>query len=109
MKGAFIPPPAVAKAAKEGLLLRKKFGRGGTAVGLARGRQLSQRKAVSYDVIKRMYSYFSRHAVDKHGKNFFNRDKPSNGYIAWQLWGGDAGAEWAHSIRRANHPRHKTF
>lgn len=95
----FVPPPKVAAAAKEGLMLRKRFGRGGTEVGLARGRQLSARKAVSYDVIKRMYSYFSRHAVDKQGKNFFNPVKPSNGYIAWQLWGGDAGAEWAYKIR----------
>lgn len=47
-----------------------------------------------------MTSYFARHKVDKSGKDFNNKDKPSNGYIAWLLWGGDAGKEWAESIKK---------
>jgi hypothetical protein len=90
----------VAAEAKRGLELRKKFGRGATAVGLARGRQLAARRPVSADVIKRMYSYFARHFVDKQGKNFDNPIRPSNGKIAWLLWGGDSGARWAHDIRK---------
>ena len=96
---SFKPPADVAKAAKEGLALRSEFHRGGTAVGIARGKQLSRRDPVSPEVVKRMYSYFARHEVDKKGKNWANKDKPSNGRIAWLLWGGDPGRKWATKLR----------
>ena len=89
------PPAAVAEAAKKGLDLRETFGRGGTMVGVARARDLQNRRAVSDDVVRRMVSYFARHTVDKRGKNFGDNDNPSAGYIAWLLWGGDAGRDWA--------------
>jgi len=44
-----------------------------------------------------MYSYFSRHEVDKKGKDWNNSERPSNGKIAWLLWGGDSGYAWARS------------
>ena len=94
----FKPPTLVALQAKRGLVLRAKFGHGGTSVGIARARDLKNRRVLSPRTITRMYSYFSRHFVDKQGKNFFNKEKPSKGYIAWQLWGGDAGAAWCHKI-----------
>lgn len=97
----FTPPKEVAKAAEKGLAFRSAFHRGGTAVGIARGRQLSNRETVSPDTIKRMYSYFARHEVDKKGKNFGNEERPSNGYIAWLLWGGDPGRQWATKLRNA--------
>lgn len=86
----------MAREAEEGLRLRKKFGRGGTMVGVARARDLKNRRRLSPRTIGRMYSYFARHYVDKQGKNFGNELKPSNGKIAWLLWGGDPGASWAH-------------
>ncbi len=92
---SFIPPEDVAYQAEMGLYLRRKFGRGGTPVGIARGRDLKNRRPCSMRTIKRMCSFFARHAVDKRGKNFFNAEKPSNGFIAWLLWGGDKGWEWA--------------
>lgn len=95
----FIPPVAVAKAAAEGLRLRAQFRRGGTAVGLARAEQLSHRQKVSVQDIRRIYAYFARHEVDKRGKDFDNMHRPSNGRIAWLLWGGDAGKVWATKIR----------
>jgi hypothetical protein len=48
-----------------------------------------------------MYSFFSRHEVDKKGKDFNNSERPSNGKIAWLLWGGDSGFAWATSKRNA--------
>ena len=44
-----------------------------------------------------MYSFFSRHEVDKQAEGFKPGEKgfPSNGRIAWALWGGDAGFSWA--------------
>lgn len=89
-----VPPAAVAKAAEKGLKLREKFGRGGTEIGVSRARDLKNRAHLSDDVVKRMASYFARHNVDKRAKNFGDDDNPSAGYVAWLLWGGDAGKDW---------------
>ncbi len=62
------PTETMANNAKRGLELRKEYGRGGTSVGVARARDLSNRKNLSPDTVRRMYQYFSRHEVDKQGK-----------------------------------------
>ncbi|MBU0767358.1 hypothetical protein KKF55_06325 [Patescibacteria group bacterium] len=85
----------VAGYANEGLRLRRIFKRGGTSIGIARARDLKNRRNLSPSTIKRMVSFFARHEVDKRGKNFGNPEKPSNGFIAWMLWGGDPGKKWA--------------
>jgi hypothetical protein len=95
------PTESMANNAKRGLELRRKFGRGGTAVGVARARDLSNRTELSPDTVLRMYSFFSRHEVDKKGKDWDNTERPSNGKIAWLLWGGDSGYSWATSKRNA--------
>ena len=95
------PTESMANNAKRGLELRRKFGRGGTAVGVARARDLANRAELSPDTVLRMYSFFSRHEVDKQGKDFNNSERPSNGKIAWLLWGGDSGFAWAKSKRNA--------
>ena len=92
----FTPTMRMAAAARRGLKLREKFGRGGTEVGVARANQLAHRKPVSTDDIKAMKSYFARHAVDKDTKthNWGSDTDPSAGWIAWLLWGGDEGKNW---------------
>jgi hypothetical protein len=96
------PPATVAAAARRGLELRAEYGRGGTAVGVARARDLSNRRTLTVETAKRMVAYFERHEVDleapaaKRG----HPDYPSAGYIAWLLWGGDAGRTWARKIVR---------
>jgi hypothetical protein len=89
------PPKAVADAAKKGLDLHSEFNRGGTPVGWARARDLKNCRSFSKQTLKRMRSYFARHEVDKQAENFGNDDDPSAGYIAWLLWGGDEGRDWA--------------
>ncbi len=54
----FSPPDGVRAAAKRGLELRSKFNRGGTAVGIARARDLSNGKNMSPQTIRRMNSFF---------------------------------------------------
>lgn len=88
------PPAAVAKAAAQGLKLREEHNRGGTEVGRRRARQLENREPVSDRDIKSIYSYFARHTVDKQGKGWADADRPSAGYIAWLLWGGEPGKAW---------------
>ncbi|MCS3810307.1 DNA-binding protein [Xanthomonas sp. 4461] len=90
-----VPPRNVANAAARGLRLRELHGRGGTAIGVARARDLSAQKTLSTQTIRRMHAYFARHSVDKNGKGWADRSAPSAGYIAWLLWGGDAGQRWA--------------
>ena len=95
------PTESMASNARRGLELRRKFGRGGTAVGVARARDLANRKELSPETVARMYSFFSRHEVDKKGKDWNNSERPSNGKIAWLLWGGDSGYAWSRSKWKA--------
>jgi hypothetical protein len=97
----FRPPDAVAAAADKGLKLRQEFRRGGTTIGIARARDLKHQKSLSEKTVKRMVSYFARHNVDKRSENFGKDDDPSAGYIAWLLWGGDAGRDWAGELKKA--------
>jgi hypothetical protein len=94
------PPADVARAARRGLELRAEqppSNRAGTPVGLARASQLANRRPVSLETLRRMRSYFARHAVDKEGDGW-GRD--SKGYQAWLMWGGDPGRAWANRILR---------
>lgn len=98
---ANIPTEGMVAEAKRGLAWRKEFKRGGTAVGVARARDIANRKNLSDETVLRMHSYFSRHEVDKQAEGFNRGEKgyPSAGRIAWALWGGDAGQIWARAKR----------
>ena len=94
----FTPPQGVVEAAKRGLEIRQEkpaSQRGGTAVGVARARDLSNGKAVSPETARRMKAFFDRHEVDKKGSTW---DEQGKGWQAWQLWGGDAGYAWAKKL-----------
>lgn len=93
----FKPTSSMAEEAQRGLDWRKEFNRGGTAVGVARANQLTNRENLSPSTVKRMYSFFSRHEVDKQGQGYKPSQEgyPSAGRIAWALWGGDAGFSWS--------------
>lgn len=66
---------------------------------MRRAHQLANRSPVSEKDIKSMYSYFARHAVDKRGKDWANAARPSAGYIAWLLWGGEPAKVWVGSLQ----------
>ena len=95
-----IPNAGMKAEAKKGLEWREEFGRGGTRVGAIRARQIVAGENLSDDTIKRMYSFFSRHEVDKEAEGFSAGEDgyPSNGRIAWALWGGDAGYSWSRRL-----------
>ena len=96
----FSPPKGVRKEAEHGLKLRREYGRGGTAIGIARARDLSNGTALSPSTLKRMKAFFDRHQSDKSAPGFDRGDKewPSNGVIASKLWGHDAGYAWAKKV-----------
>lgn len=91
------PTDGMVSEARKGLDWRKEFGRGGTEVGIARARDIANRKDLPIETINRMKSFFARHEVDKKAEGFRPGEKgyPSNGRIAWALWGGDAGKSFA--------------
>ena len=96
----FTPPQGVRDEAQKGLDWRSEFGRGGTAVGIARARDLSNGATISPDTARRMKAYFDRHEVDKQGGGWSPGEDgfPSNGRIAWALWGSDPGYAWSRKL-----------
>ena len=96
----YAPTDGMVAEARRGLEWRAAYGRGGTEVGVARARDIVNRRRLSRTTIGRMASYFARHEVDKQGEGFSPGEPgyPSAGRIAWALWGGDAGKTFANAI-----------
>lgn len=91
----------MASAAKRALKWKSEGKPGGTLVGLARANQLKDREPLSASTVLRMYSFFSRHEVDKRATGFNSGEEgfPSKGRVAWDLWGGDGGYSWSRAKR----------
>lgn len=99
-KEGYKPTSGMQSAARRAIKLKEqgKAKGAGTAVGWTRAGQLARGETLSLSTVKRMYSYFSRHEVDKKGKDWDNSENPSNGKIMWLAWGGDAGFSWSRKI-----------
>jgi predicted transcriptional regulator len=93
------PTDAMAAAARRGLEWRQEYNRGGTAVGVARARDIANKKTLSPSTVRRMKSFFARHEVDKQATGWSSGEDgfPSAGRIAWELWGGEPGKSWANA------------
>lgn len=91
------PSGGMKAAAKRALAWKEQGHAGGTAVGLNRAHQIVSGENLSDSTVKRMFSFFSRHEVDKKAKGFSAGEEgyPSPGRVAWDLWGGDAGFSWS--------------
>jgi HK97 family phage portal protein len=94
------PNQSMREEAERGLEWRAEYGRGGTAVGVARARDIKNGRSLSLETVKRMRSYFARHAIDRDAEGWRPGESgyPSAGRIAWALWGGDPGRAWANAI-----------
>lgn len=90
--------------AQRGLDWRSEFGRGGTEIGIARARDIVNGRDLSDETVRRMKAYFDRHEIDKEAEGFRPGEDgyPSNGRIAWALWGGDPGRSWANKHAKAD-------
>jgi len=97
----YIPNQGMKEAARRALAWKEEGRDGGTRVGLARANQIVNGEKLSEDTILRMYSFFSRHEVDKEAEGFSSGEDgfPSAGRVAWDLWGGDAGYAWSTRLR----------
>lgn len=95
MAESFKPPEAARRAAAHALELRRKWGRGGTPVGVARARDLAGGKNLSRSTVARM-SAFARHLDQPESEPADGG--PSARRVAVGLWGGRAGINWAKSV-----------
>jgi hypothetical protein len=86
-------PQSVSNNAKRGIELNKKVNnKCATQVGKVRAKQLADRKPVSMETIKRMFSYLSR------AEEYYKAgDTEACGYISYLLWGGKSAKSWAES------------
>jgi len=87
----------VANNAKRGIELNEKNGnKCATPVGKVRAQQLAQKRPISVETIKRMYSYLSRAEV-----YYDQSDSTSDcGYISFLLWGGKSALSWSRNKLR---------
>ena len=110
-KEGYKPTAGMQSAARRAIKLKEqgKAKGAGTAVGWTRAGQLARGETLSLSTVKRMYSFFSRHEVDKKGKDWNNAENPSNGKIMWLAWGGDAGFSWSRKIVEREKNMKKSF
>jgi len=100
---SYRPPQSAINNAKKGLAQRKKWGRGGLSPaeakshgidsGVTRARKIASGKVSKHDV-KRM-SAFNRHRKNNRPSKKMPDGGPTAGTIAWNLWGGSTGVNWA--------------
>ena len=103
MSETYTPPKSAINNAKRGLDLRKKYGRGGLTPaeaksygidsGITRAKRISKGKLSRHDV--RRMSAFNRHRQNYNPSKKMGDGGPTAGTIAWLLWGGTSGVNWA--------------
>jgi len=101
----FKPTKGMIAAAKRGIKLRKKYGRGGLTttragkLGIGSGYQravdIVEGQSLSPKTVRMMKSFFARHSANK---KYHDKSPPSNALISWLLWGGDPGESWSNKI-----------
>lgn len=103
MAESYRPTKGMQEAAKRALAWIKdgKAGQGFTDVGRKRASDIAAGRALSAETVLRMYSFFSRHEVDKKATGFSAGEDgyPTPGRVAWDAWGGDPGFSWSSKIR----------
>ena len=95
-------PEAAVNAAKKALRWKEKYGdevKAGTAIGWIRANQLANRESLSYSTIARMAAFNRHRKNSKVDPKYAATPWKDRGYVAWLIWGGTAGVDWA--IRKA--------
>jgi hypothetical protein len=90
------PTSGMIAAFKTGLKLHEegKSGKGLMPATVAWARRAVAGDSMSELKVRQMNAWFARHAVDKK-PGWSDAGKETPGYVAWLLWGGDAGRSWA--------------
>lgn len=103
----YTPPQAAVKNAKAGLEKRRRYNRGGLTPaqaaaqgidsGMTRARRISSGRVSAHDICR--MAAFERHRKHSRNPKTMPDGGPSNGVIAWELWGGDEGIDWARGMK----------
>jgi hypothetical protein len=103
-------PKGAQEEAKKALEWHAEHHRGGTPVGLNTARILARGGQIGIHKVRHIAKYFPRHEVDKKGKGWKPGEDgfPSNGRIAWALWGSDTAWRWAQAIVERENKAAKT-
>jgi hypothetical protein len=103
----FTIPKGAKEEARRGLDWVKEHGRGGTSVGRNSARYILNNTTAGAEKVRHIAKYFPRHESDKAGQGWSPGEDgyPSNGRIAWALWGGNAGRSWSQKLVRAMNAR----
>jgi hypothetical protein len=92
-------PAAAKKNAQLAIDWKEKYGRdevdAGTPVGWARAHQLAKGEKISAETIGRMASFNRHRKNSKVAPEFKDTPWKDRGYVAWLIWGGDEGVDWA--------------
>ena len=108
MNEKYLPPKAAVINAKLGLKLRQEYNRGGLTIeeaeqkgidsGISRAYQLVSNKPLNKEIIKKM-ARFNRYRRNFRPEIKLKDGGPTAGTIAWLLWGGTEGINWAISMK----------
>lgn len=100
----YFPPKEAVRNARLGLKLREKYHRGGLGYeeaaalgidsGVVRAYQIISGRPLTLQIIKRM-ARFNRHRRNYRPFILLKDGGLTAGTIAWLLWGGDEGINWA--------------
>ncbi len=96
---SYKPTAAMAANAEKALERRAelpKSKRGMTPTGIARARDISNRRGLSEATVREMNAWFARH--ESTSRNSPNYDKHEKAWISWNGWGGDEGKTWAAGV-----------
>ena len=92
---SLVPPEGVRNAARRGIKYHSegKAGDGFESATLARAKKIAEGQELTPEHVKRMHSFFERHAGGRSQKAKQGETTPWD--VAWLAWGGNAGRTWA--------------
>jgi hypothetical protein len=103
----FTPPAGVRAACRAGLKLKEEGhgGKGLVGATVAWARRLAAGQKISPAKARKMNAWFARHSVGSSSRTL--GDKTSPAWVAWQLWGGNAGKSWSAKLVKQMESREK--
>lgn len=94
---SLVPSGSMASAARRGLRLHEqgKSGDGLKPETVARANKIAAREELTADHVREMNAWFSRHEKASRSPGWDTAGKEKPGFVAWLLWGGNAGQRWS--------------
>lgn len=112
--GNFIPTDEMVSTAKKALetisnnnLINNKGSNEGS--GLEKAKSICDKEHMTHSQVKRMKAYFDNHCDEVNSEKVNRKNIENSGILqSWDLWGGDAGKNWAEKIISQKHSKNNT-